>query len=57
MTEPDFALVALLLGAACAVAALLGLRLGNEKRDVRLTMGGGAALGGLALLLMSMGGS
>ena len=41
------------LGAICLVAALLGRLGGNEKRDVRLMMGSGAALGGLALLFLS----
>lgn len=54
MSGEDFAVIALLLGACCAIAAVLARRTGSDGRDVRLMMGSGAALGGLALLLFSL---
>jgi hypothetical protein len=54
MNQQDFAIMAAALGAACLLAAALGRRLGNERRDTRLMMGSGAALGGVALVLFSL---
>jgi hypothetical protein len=54
MNEHDFAIMAAALGAACLLAGALGRRMGNERRDTRLMMGSGAALGGAALVLFSL---
>jgi hypothetical protein len=51
----EFAWMALLIGAAALVAALFARRTGNDKRDVRLLGGVGAALAGGAMVLMSLG--
>lgn len=56
MTEWHFALMALSLAAAFLVAGIVGRRGGDDARDVRLMLGSGAALGGLALVLFSLSG-
>jgi hypothetical protein len=53
MSEHDFAVMAMALGASCLVAALAGRRLANDERDLRFLSGIGAALAGAALLLLS----
>lgn len=54
MNEQSFAVMALVLGAACLLGALLSRREGADRRDVRLMLGSGAGLGGVALLLLAV---
>lgn len=54
MSGQSFTIMAAVLGACCLLAAYLGHRGGNEKRDVRLMMGCGAALGGVALIFLAI---
>lgn len=54
MNDEGFAIMTAVLGASCLLAAFLGHRAGNEKRDVRLMAGGGAALGGIALVVFAL---
>jgi hypothetical protein len=53
VNELQFALLASALAVACLVAAVAGRRAGNDRRDVRLMLAGGAALGGVALILLA----
>jgi hypothetical protein len=54
MNEDILTVMAACLGACCLLAVFLGNRSGNEKRDMRLMMGSGAALGGVALIIFSI---
>ena len=54
MNEHMLTIMAASLGACCLLAAFLGNRSENEKRDVRLMMGVGVALGGIALIIISI---
>ena len=54
MDDWQYAAPALGLALACAVAGIAGRRGANARRDVRLMLGTGAALGGLALLLLAL---
>lgn len=54
MNEHMLTIMAASLGACLLLAAFLGNRSGKDKRDVRLMMGSGAALGGIALIIISI---
>lgn len=54
-TLPFFA-AALSIAAVVFAAALLARRGRDAQRDARVMLGGGAALGGAALVLLSLGG-
>lgn len=54
MSGQSLIVMAAVLGACCLLAAYLGHRGGNEKRDVRLMMGSGAAFGGVALIVLAI---
>jgi hypothetical protein len=54
MNEDMLTIMAASLGACCLLAVFLGHRSGSEKRDMRLMMGSGAALGGIALIIFSI---
>lgn len=53
MGEMQMALLASVLAVAFLAAAFIGRRAGDSAPDVRLLLGTGAALGGLALVLLS----
>ena len=54
MNEDMLTIMAAALGACCLLAAFLGHRSGDEKRDVRLVMGIGVAFAGFALIIISI---
>lgn len=55
MADWHLGLMALSVAGALVAAGLLGRRGGHEARDTRLMLGLGAALGGVALVLFSLG--
>ena len=54
MNEDMLTIMAAGLGACCLLAAFLGHRSGDEKRDVQLMMGIGVAFAGIALIIISI---
>lgn len=54
MTVLDFALMAAVFSACSIVSALLGWRMKNERADVGLMAGTGAAFGGISLALFAI---
>lgn len=53
MTPDDFGLMLAILGGTCALAALLGWRGGDARRDVALLGSSGVAFGTLSALLFA----
>lgn len=57
MTDHSFVFLLAAIAAACPVAAVMGHRMGNEKRDVRVMAAAAGALGSAALAVFSFAGA
>ena len=53
MSETHTVLLVATLAGALLLAGVIGHRSGDDRADVRLMLGSAAALGGLALILLS----